>query len=509
MFARRPTLARVMERYGDLTLGAYANTFSNVGRGTAHATIQPPDDFIEIAARLTEKILGADVADKLKKRLHASPVILTANHHGPEFFHITLQGDILFSLQEALESVVPIFAFGDIPLNNWTAWPRGILISDTAKLALFPDSMKHALVSVTPRFTREMVEAALAQLDQPLLVDTATEGQRRVVRSILEEDYLDPAVLALDDYSEQTTYINAKLWRRLFADELRKQVPDMAYLEMEKVAVQLLEKDIVDDDSLLHTLMFDASMRDALVKLLNGKPSCWHVEILEKRADPATQPDERRSLRGAGTMFFWGVDAKKRHFPLVVKKEEQSLYLLGVDDSGNQYRFDMTPDALVGYLRAKTLLPSLFTTFTSVAFARGFICYGGIMQTDYLTNMREAVTHTLAAHGRSAWAEQVDGVKTDNYATGTYGIVRIGSGGKIMPAGMIDIIEKKGIDAARMAYLRDRITMHQASVLGLCDMYKLAYRADEQDPELAAISMEEIYRAGSPMVELDFQDHHN
>lgn len=493
VFARRPVLARVIEQYGDCTMGVYVDTFKATGlcgagsRGaTRHAgeTIQSADDFVAAAVQLAEKILGPGVATKLEKRLRESPVILTANHHGPDFSHITLQGSINFSLQEAHKSVLPIFAFGDIPLNNWISWPRGILVSDRAKLGLFPDAMKHAMVSVTPRFTRQMVEAALGQLDQPYMTDVTTEGQRRAVKTILEENYLDSAVLALDDYSEQSTYISAKLWRRLFAEDMRGRIPDMAYLEMERVAVQVIERDIMNDASLLYACMFDVLTRDSIVKSLDGESSCWYAGALQK------------GLRGSGTMFFWGVDEKKRYFPLVLEGEGRSCCLVGADGSGGDYRFDFTPDALVGYLRDGKLLPSLFTVFTSVAFARGFVCCGGVMQTDYLTTMRDGVVRALVARGRSTWAEQVAAVKTDTYITGMYGVVCAGRDSKMAPASTIDIVENGGLTAAHVMYLRDHVTVHRANTLGLRDMYTLIYRAEEQDLKLAELCMDDIYSTG-------------
>lgn len=103
-------------------------------------------------------------------------------------------------------------------------------------------------------------------------------------------------------YSAQATHINALLWRNLFS--VREEAPVLLYIELEQIAAHLLLQDLLDQDSLASTLLFDGDVRSVLLEQLNGVQGCW---TLTSRS-AAMAGVELPSGDNGGTLFFWGVD---------------------------------------------------------------------------------------------------------------------------------------------------------------------------------------------------------
>jgi hypothetical protein len=466
-------MADLLEQHGDETLQTYTGRFFDY---QAHP-LQAPDDLIEAAAKLTEELLGREISERLTDRLNRCPVILTANHHGPDYLSLTVQGDVLFSLPETADSVVPVFAFGGVPLNN-LSWGRGIRLSDGGRVNLFPDRLKSTMVGTAPAFDREMVERANGKLDTPSPLETDQ------VRVLLEEDYLAREVLAEETYSRQSTILNHRIWRRLSAGSER---PEMVYLEIEALAAEVIGLDLADSESLMYRVLCDPELRNGVLEALEGRYGCWSRSALVNLQDTSLDGARRRALSGsAGTTFFWGVDARGRRIPLLL--EDETLH--GVDDSGNPFSASCTPEVLVEALREGRLYPSLFTTFTAVAFARGFRCYGGFMQADYLTEMKLGLVSALDAMGQTDWSASVQQVLTENYVTGLiFAVTRDRNG--VRPSGAVDLIASGGLSAAMMETVRERITVEEASLMGLPEVYRMVCH-DALDPELSAVTPEDL-----------------
>lgn len=493
---RRPVLAALIREHGADSLGAYAETF-------AYSEAEPIDsreDVIRVAGAYAERTLGAPLAKKLQERLRRSPALLTANHHGPDYFALTVGGSILFSLGETRDSVMPVFAFGDIPLNNLTH-PRGILISSEAKLNIFPDKYKTALVSATPSFTTEMIVDAEKRLVAMHKDGKVSDTQYHAVSELLDTTYKDPYILALDSYSDQAVIVNRAIWKRLFHSNCRNEVPEIAFLEMEHIVRELVAIDLDNKKSLLSSLLFEDHTRTALINALNKKASCWDVERLHLLSRPDTNGDERRALmQNAGTQFFWGVDEKGRRVPLSLQFEGGIPQLSGFDDSGNRIAIPYDQSNIVLALQQRRLLPSLFTSFAVVAFARAFKCYGGWMQADYLTGMRRGIEATLIQNGDDERAKKIARIPTENFSTGFQFVVRKNLDGSIAPASAIDIIAHGGLTQEQLNQMRGSISVREALVLGLPGMYPVVFRQEERDQNLVKITSDDIYRSKHPPV---------
>lgn len=462
---RRPTLARVIERYKDYTVQQYVETFAQ----NDAEPIQPREDLVDVATAITRRILGRDAAAKLRQELTVEPVILTGNHHCPDYLPFTVQGSILFGLAKKPESVVPIFAGGGIPLNN-ANYPRGVVISRESKINIFREKYRRALVSITYPFTADMVDKGRRQVTKLKNEGRISEAKSSVVTSVLEEDYLSEEVLQQQSYSDQITVLNQRLWKKMFATELQNEIPEMIYLELEKSVVALLSRDLRANGSFAHEILFNASLRNAILTHLDGIAGCWDTQQLALLTDSNVKGEERGAAKsGAGTAFFWGLGKKGRRYSMGLKETEEGPYLIGVGDSGETHELAFTPRNVIKGMKAGALFPNMFLSFASVSFARGFKCYGGFMQTDYLTEMKRGLYAALRQEGFDDWARKVESVPTANYVTGMISIALSNGVCKAQPAGTVDIIEKGGLMSEDLEKIRAQKVL-DANLLGLSDI---------------------------------------
>lgn len=509
--SKRPTLSRILKQYGTQSLAEYSQTFA---RNEAEP-IQPREEVAKVAGKYTERLLGPVVARKVEQRLVEKPVLLTANHHGPDFLNITLQSDIIFALGENSDGVVPIFAGGIVPLNN-LSYGRGILLSREqqnpdnpsrtvpARITIFPKGEGERMVSVTPAFTQKQVNDAFSEVDSLDRKGIIGNAEKRMLRWVLRQDYRDPIVLNQRSYSDQSVILNNRLWKRYFANDVRENIPDMVYLEMEKVVSDLLEKDLKNPESFVYQLMFEPNFRRNATESLNGVYGCWDNAKLHTLNDPTVKGNERRKfLQGAGTAFFAGIDQKGRRVPFELIEDAENPRLSGIDDSGNKTDLPFTPDAIISGLKEGKILPSIFTSYAELAFAHGYKCYGGFMQTDYLTNMRNGLVDALETIGNHKWASQVTSVPTENYTAGMTFVVARYTDGTIQPAGGIEIMSKGGLAAEDITKIKNlRVT--DANLIGLPGMYPLVFRENERDKSLQEVTPEAIHKMLSPkLVEIE------
>jgi len=446
-------IAETFDRYGDLSLGAYAATF---GRNAA-APLQARDDLARAAAASARPILGAATAAALERHLRSNASILTANHLGVDCHDVYVQGSLLYALADLSgdgcapgeEPVAPVFAYGSVSLNNAT-WPRGILLARPRRAAdgrwfpvrinLFPAGQRHTMVSRAPAFTGEMVRRAVREVASLTRQEVLSPVESRVVQEILQTEFSSAPVLGLDRYAEQAMAINAALWGRALA--AIPGAPRFVYLEMEKIVAELLLRDLRDSATLAHRVLFDPQLRAGVVAGLNGKDGCWAL------------PAKGEAAAESGTVFFWGIDPQGRRVHLRPVAQGAECWLAGVDRAGGAYRFPCTPEAVCAALAAGRLLPGLFLTFVQVAFARGYRCFGGPWQTTYLPIMRAGLVRALRAiPGYRAWAAAVAQAPAANQVSGlTFALADYG--GERRAAGMMEMLAAGGLGGAELARIR-------------------------------------------------------
>lgn len=455
---------QVLERFGDRPVVDYLPTQIDA----ASPAWQPRDDFLDAAHDGCAAVLDGETATVLRDELERQPVVLTANHHGVDFFAQSVQGSLLFSRRRLPDGrparTVPVLACGTVPLDNLT-YPMGMLVYDGPSLPLaalprrlpvLPNRMRRELVSVAGPMDEHTAARAMDAVRKLLDKGEIREDAAVIAGTVLAEDYADPRVLALPDYSHQATLLNGRVWRRLFAGEAPSR---MVYLELERICGRLLSADLGDPGSLAARVILEQRCRDDLLARLDGERACWDMARLRERLEGA-------GGSGGGTVLFWGLTARLRRVPLTLERDAGGRELLaGVDDSGARHVYPLERDALVQAIAERRLLPAVFTSFLVLAMARGVDCLGGYHQAAYLPVMQAATVAALCAVGASDVAEAVAGVRTSGYLGGMQAVMLARDDG-LAPAGVLETIAGGGlgIDALERIDRLSLLDAHRASL---------------------------------------------
>ena len=471
---------RVINRHGMQSLRAYLNSICpNYDR-----SLQQMSDVLDIVYHYLKPLLGEAIAKSAAIDLAEFPVVLTANHHGVDYFSHSVQGSLLFSFAKKLKvrsfDVVPIFSCGHIPLNNPT-YPRGLLLyrslknqlqSLPKKISLFPDRLKRSLVSFAPPFDQTMVHKAEKRLSEMVRKDQICSTLLEPVMQILNTEYCKHQVLGLSSYSQQTVVLNHAIWKRLFSTQ--GSAPHLVYVEIEKVAGKLLKLDLRNAESLVCLTLFNPTVREHVIAELNGIRACWDRKKLAKRLSiHLLNSDEKSALNGCGTMFFWGVDESGRQFPLYLNNDtHKTPKLIGVDDRQRRWEFSFTRENIIKLLYENRLQPSLFICYLVISMARGIKCIGGYFQSEYLPQMMNAVVKVFERiSGYDDVASILQKINPNFYLSGMSAVMTCIDNDFLVPAGAAEIIAGKGlsdkdIDQIFSLSVRDA---HLASLYELLD----------------------------------------
>lgn len=441
---------RAIKEYGDDSIAAYLQHLLTKKTATSY---QPRDDLIKAVYRYVAPLLGESIAQRASRDLDISPVVLTANHHGVDYFSHSLQGSLIFSIYAksggASTSTVPIFSCGNVPLDNAT-YPRGLLFYNAThaalgampkKLPVFPNRLRRCLVSAAPAFDESMIERAEKRIDKMVSDKEVSSSLAGFMHEILQKDYGAGSVTDLPNYSQQSVVLNNRIWKRFFSNA--DSTSDMIYLELEKIVSILLESDLSNPQSLGWCLMFDPALREHLLEELDGDRACWRREKLVQRLRIDSLDEiQKKTLDSCGTLFFWGINNAGRRIPLYLETGSSSGDILrGLDDKGKIWEIPYTPASIISALQENRLIPSLFTCYLTISFARGIACAGGYFQAEYLPAMQQGVVTALQkTPGYHDAAHLVAKVPTDSYLSGMLTVMtRIKDGG-LIPAGPLEII---------------------------------------------------------------------
>jgi len=474
---RLPVVDRTLREHGRSSLGDY---LQQVTRCTPES-YQPRADLGEAVYGYAAPLLGESVARQARAELDLCPAVLTANHHGVDFFAQSVQGTLLFSLRSPAKGeaarTVPVLACGNVSMNNLT-YPRGLLLYDGSstgdveamprRLPVFPDRLKRQMVARAPCFDAAMVRQTEKKVARMVRNKEIGAASFETLNATLTQYYHAPDILNGNSYSDQAVILNSRLWQRILTP-FDHQSPELVYLELEKVAGILLEHDLEDRHSLMFAVSSDSELRGHLLRELDGVQGCWQRSALMRRLANGNKQAER-TLPHGGTFLFWGIDASDRRVPLIPGGPNNTgKVLCGVDDAGVAWEIPLDPQSLIQGLREGRLLPSLFTCFLVTAFARGVTCVGGYYQADYLPTMQQGI---LAALDKSPRVDQirrcVASVPTSCYLSGMQAVMRRTEQGGLIPAGPIEIIAGGGLDADDIQHIRS-LSVRDAHIASLIE----------------------------------------
>ena len=243
-------VSRTIEQHGHTDLLSYVKRLMV----DEAPPLQPRRDLLEIVDRHVRSILGDDAARSVVQDLEHAPFMLTASHHGADFFAQSVQGSLISSLPRFMETpalrTVPVFAFGNVPLNNLT-YPRGLLLYNVngfdpgdmpVRLPIFSDRLKRGMVNAAPAMDQSMVKRAITRVDTLVRKEKICTSLKDPICRLFSDAYAAQEVLAMPSYSHRATMINHKIWNRMF--ETGTDHPQLVYLEIEKLVADLLAHDL-------------------------------------------------------------------------------------------------------------------------------------------------------------------------------------------------------------------------------------------------------------------------
>lgn len=490
-----PVIDRTLSRFGEQSLADYCKAQPFQRR----QPLQPIKDLLEEVYSYSRTILGPEIAEKLTADLENYPLVLTANHHGVDYFAQSFQGNLLFDYYRRKvlgpTSTIPVFSCGGVPLSN-SSYPKGLLIyganqPDTGefpyRLSIFPNVLAQTEVLATPRFQRRMIEATIKQLHKSSQAGELPGIAIDKILNVLEEDYLDDFVLNLPLYSTQVTAVNNRLGKRIFAG--RESSPELIYLEFEAIAAALLKRDMANPDALAYRIFFDPDLRRQVIRCLDHHKGCWDNDRLKELSAGISQSTMSLDMvsnysiaGGYGTIFFWGLDIIGQHYPLVlVASSPNGPRLVGIDRQGTYHEISFTSSGILEALVQKQIYPNLFTMFMVISFARGVECHGGYFQSDYLPAMQMGLIQSLQTiTGYEKYAEAVAGVTTDRYMSGMMFLLdRIGKD-QVVPAGPLELINRGGITQQYLHEIIQTVPVNAAHKIGIFNIYPDVFQGYER-----------------------------
>lgn len=478
--------------------------------------LQSRDDFLDEAGAEAKRLLGADVARALVRTLDARPAALTANHHGVDFLAQSLQGTLLTALPGLCGAeggrAVPVLACGAVPLGSFT-FPRGILLARrpapgpeadprdwpaSLRVPLFPWKYRYTLALAAPPLTREMVERGRAAARDLAAAGAIGHAEAAALDRILAEDFGHPAVLALPGHSEQATVLNARLWDRLFAAPGAGNGTRLAYLELERLAGRLLARDLADSRSLFHDVLLDPGLRGAVLQALDGVAGCWDLGRLSGLAAGEGEARGTDALRGSGSAFFWGLDAKGRKVPLYLAEAAGRTWLRGLGLGREAVAVELAPGPLAAALAERRILPGLFAAYGCLALARCVRCLGGVYQADYLPAMRAGLAAALASVGDAERARAVEAAPAGEFAAGPEFLFARFAAGQAAAAGPVEILAAGGLTRAQVEQA-GALSLEGALRAGLAELYAEFVPPAERDPDWLAAATPEPGPGGGPV----------
>jgi hypothetical protein len=392
-----------------------------------------------------------------REELKQSPVVLTANHHGVDYFAQSVQGTLLFS-QRKLPSgsqarTVLVFACGNIPLDNIT-YPRGALLYGSpeenkgllTRVPLFSNKVRRQSVARVSGVNPSMLKQAVNKLAKLKQNNEVYSGAANTLKELLKE-YAAADISEKDNYSDQSVLLNSRIWQRLFAADVA--TPQLVFLELEKIAERLLVLDLKNFNSLVSLLLFEKPLRASLNTKLDRVSCCWDNSELQQRWENRNSSGED-AVNGCGTFLFWAVDDKGRRIPLALVAGDDDFWLIGCDDNGNLKEIVLTPESLLLELQAGHIMPSVFTCFLVISLARGVTCAGGYYQAEYLALMQKGVCEVLASRSATeAIAKRVAEANTDCYMSGMQSVMS-DNGSGLIPAGPVEIISGGALNSEEL-----------------------------------------------------------
>ena len=120
---------------------------------------------------------------------------------------------------------------------------------DPRENSTIPDRLKRKMVSCVEHFDQSMVDRTLQGIHKMTTKGELSDSVSNTLVELLTQDYAAPEVLNQESYSQQVVILNNRVWKRMFADT---NIPDLVYLEIEKIVAEVLYSDLQNENGLFN-----------------------------------------------------------------------------------------------------------------------------------------------------------------------------------------------------------------------------------------------------------------
>ncbi|MBP7992335.1 MAG: hypothetical protein KAZ30_01610 [Candidatus Magasanikbacteria bacterium] len=336
------------------------------------------------------------------------------DHHAVLTHPILTATNITVNAKHLLETGVKkpsvVFSSAIVPPNNFLN-KKGIHLHGKS-VSFFSGKEIHQAAYCMPKHDFHFIER-LKQNKQWAQFTTEEQNFLEKIESEILAISMDQAI----NYADQVGLINNWLWPKLFAPELRDNLPELTYIPSEEI-IRLNIENIFNGKSNIDRALFDPEQRTKVLELFKDVSGCW------------TKSGDK------GTHFFWYKD--KDNKPEAMRLENEQLVAVN-----SNVIIPFTRETIITAIKEKQIIPSLFVIYGWIVFWCGVKPLSGYGSSTYLTNMKKAWTKLLE-HFDQEEKERVSKIDTKSLVGGeivTY--KRVDS--KLIPQCAFDVLYDGGL----------------------------------------------------------------
>lgn len=474
---RRPVLKEILTKRGDKNLFDYAKEYISVNLNNPIRFRQ--EELINTFKEEVAKRLGDEIAEGAARQLENYYFVSTTDHHGPLLHPFFINGNLAaaapyFEMADPLLKYVIVLPCANISLNN-SSYPRGLIFNSCKngkitfhRIPFFPANMRLCPVYNFRPYTKEDIDRARQLLRSEISNNNLPKEEADKVSVIIDEIYDQPDVYTCDNYSDQVTKTNFKIWKKFFGSS-QDRSPDLIYIEQEALVARLLMKYHLHGDTTITHILFDNA----------------YDPLIEQYFDDIQGAFSKKDKYG--TYLFWALP-KGAKYRIQLWKQGNKL----ISEDGS-YEIELTPETLEKALAAKELIPSMMLTFIVLSFYYGLKCLGGFSQVNYLTFMKNAYIKMQTERGNYRSIEVCARAQTKEIG-GDFSITFIkGPKGEMLPATGIDLI-LYGSENTWPTLMEESKTIGLDEAFNpiMPEFYSIIYPEVERDPELSKITSTDI-----------------
>lgn len=236
VFAKRPVLQNIVEKFGTQTLEDYITTSWKIPE------FEPDKLFLDTLNLELQKLYGHNLAKQATAQLKIKPSVSTVDHHGIWSHPIFVNSSCIFSLSSKPENLSIVFSTESVSLNN-SCWAGSFLYHNNDlnlhRQSFFTDKQKTKAVIAAPGINNADV------------VRFNNKSQNRFKELV---DKLE--IKQQGNFSTQACHISQKLWELVFPS-----APKLIYVPLESLISSYLVKAFGDDNHILSKIILTAKGR--------------------------------------------------------------------------------------------------------------------------------------------------------------------------------------------------------------------------------------------------------